>query len=413
MSFILVLVTSLLALQFMKHSFQPLLEDEVLLALYQDQLAEIPFKIFLHALKQRLGLIIASLDIGIGKNNIAPISLVFPPHVIQEQIASYKASQQLWHMYPRKASVQAGDIYRLDEVAERDWKNKPYYQKCMLPLGVSNEWVMAVSGPDDVICLLRLSVDEKTVFEDSHRQFLQQLRPHLERALIMHMRIRRPPSIINLLDNFSDSLGVGFFILNGHRQVISSNNIAKYIAQHEPYLSLVDNQIRFSGGSDYNRSFSHFIDSVMRWRDEQYGRYVTLGAENYEAQKENHPIPSNILRIERKNDSPVDILVQALRPHILYRNETSAQVVIYIVSNHSGFTISVQLITKLYQLTPSEAQFAKLLANGYSITGAAKCLKLTNNSARTYSKRIYSKTGVSSQAELVHLLLNSVARLAD
>ena len=48
----------------------------------------------------------------------------------------------------------------------------------------------------------------------------------------------------------------------------------------------------------------------------------------------------------------------------------------------------------------------------WNLADAARQIGLTEESARTYSKRIFAKTGTSRQPALVSLLLRSIATLA-
>lgn len=66
----------------------------------------------------------------------------------------------------------------------------------------------------------------------------------------------------------------------------------------------------------------------------------------------------------------------------------------------------------LHDLPRREAEFAIALADGHSIADAAATMGLTLETARNYSKRLYAKLGVSGQAQLVRLVLNSGAVLA-
>jgi DNA-binding CsgD family transcriptional regulator len=67
---------------------------------------------------------------------------------------------------------------------------------------------------------------------------------------------------------------------------------------------------------------------------------------------------------------------------------------------------------QLFDLLPSEARLALALSRGMSITEAAGELGLTVESARTYSKRIYAKTGARGQADLVRFIHRSVLTIA-
>ena len=63
-------------------------------------------------------------------------------------------------------------------------------------------------------------------------------------------------------------------------------------------------------------------------------------------------------------------------------------------------------------LTRSEARIADALARGLSLIEAAALLGISPETARTYSKLIYSKTGTRGQGDLVRLILTSIAALA-
>ncbi len=63
-------------------------------------------------------------------------------------------------------------------------------------------------------------------------------------------------------------------------------------------------------------------------------------------------------------------------------------------------------------LTPREAALAALLAQGRGLVEAGRMLRLTPETARNYSKRIYAKTGAQGQADLVRLVLQGLAVLA-
>jgi len=67
---------------------------------------------------------------------------------------------------------------------------------------------------------------------------------------------------------------------------------------------------------------------------------------------------------------------------------------------------------QLFDLIPSEARLALALSRGMSIAEAAGELGLTVESARTYSKRIYAKTGARGQADLVRFIHRSVLAIA-
>jgi DNA-binding CsgD family transcriptional regulator len=66
----------------------------------------------------------------------------------------------------------------------------------------------------------------------------------------------------------------------------------------------------------------------------------------------------------------------------------------------------------LLGLSPREAALAVLLAEGRALIEAGRALRLTDETTRNYSKRIYAKTGAKRQGDLVRIVLTSLAPLA-
>lgn len=72
----------------------------------------------------------------------------------------------------------------------------------------------------------------------------------------------------------------------------------------------------------------------------------------------------------------------------------------------------IATIQAVYGLSPREAALAHAIMRGEKIVAAGARLRLTAETSRNYSKRIYAKTGASGQADLVRLLLEGIAPLA-
>ena len=73
---------------------------------------------------------------------------------------------------------------------------------------------------------------------------------------------------------------------------------------------------------------------------------------------------------------------------------------------------AVRTIARVHGLSDREAALALGLTRGETILEAGHRLRLTPETARNYSKRIYAKTGARGQADLVRLLLGGLAPLA-
>lgn len=67
---------------------------------------------------------------------------------------------------------------------------------------------------------------------------------------------------------------------------------------------------------------------------------------------------------------------------------------------------------RMFELSENEARLAVRIASGQSLAAAATALGLTIETGRSYSKSLFTKTGTRGQADLVRLLLTSIAPLA-
>lgn len=65
---------------------------------------------------------------------------------------------------------------------------------------------------------------------------------------------------------------------------------------------------------------------------------------------------------------------------------------------------TAELLTGLFDLTPSEAKVARCLSEGHSTDEVAAALGLSRETVRFYLKGVFAKTGVSRQVDLVALL---------
>ena len=66
---------------------------------------------------------------------------------------------------------------------------------------------------------------------------------------------------------------------------------------------------------------------------------------------------------------------------------------------------SLETVMRLFELTEAEGRLALSMSQGHRIEDAAQQQGITVSSARTYLKRVFAKTGVDRQAELVRLIV--------
>ena len=91
--------------------------------------------------------------------------------------------------------------------------------------------------------------------------------------------------------------------------------------------------------------------------------------------------------------------------------QVSPSAAVFISDPDLQESTSRPILGALFELTPAEANLATLLARGLSLAQVSVAQNISQHTARAQLKSIFAKTGVSRQAELVRLVLKSVASL--
>lgn len=120
---------------------------------------------------------------------------------------------------------------------------------------------------------------------------------------------------------------------------------------------------------------------------------------------------SNPRAIQLRGDPWLDMLIVPAR-HRLLAASGNAAVIAYVHGDNWSTQDRQAQLAQLFSLTPSEAKLALALCRGRSITEAAEEIGITVQSARTYSKSIFAKTGARGQPDLVRIIMGSILALA-
>jgi DNA-binding CsgD family transcriptional regulator len=87
-------------------------------------------------------------------------------------------------------------------------------------------------------------------------------------------------------------------------------------------------------------------------------------------------------------------------------------VIAYVHGDRQPSNDRCEQLAQLFGLTFSEARLALALSRGMTIAEAAAEYGLTVETARNYSKKIYSKTGARGQPDLIRFVMRSVLAIA-
>ncbi|MBV1688913.1 helix-turn-helix transcriptional regulator [Novosphingobium sp. G106] len=285
--------------------------------------------------------------------------------------------------------METGRIYSLQEFLPNGdlWASR-FFTDHLQPAGKSHLELVAI-GPAEGFRAHFLWVRDDAMgpLDADERAWMQRLIPHLERG----MAIFGQSKLLRLASGIStealDQLAFGAIALDKDGRVLFCNRVAEALIAKSEDLSQQKGRLIF-----------------RRREHAQTMRQLSLSIDPDAQEKE------VVLRL-RNGDEMLGMLARSITPLALDKSFTTARVIIYLHALTHEVRPSAALLSKLFGLAPSEAALAILLSEGTTLREAAEQLGITENSARTYSKRIFVKTGVRRQADLVRLILSSVAML--
>ena len=217
--------------------------------------------------------------------------------------------------------------------------------------------------------------------------------PHLERAVRIHAELNRATSERDLYANTVDQLSLGTIILDDNGEVLSSNQLASDILAERDGIFIQANRLR--------------IDDAEGNRELQ--KLIQAGTSVGERDK---AVMVSALRVRRPSGATdLGLALRPIKPGEWSDRHSAPCLAIYISDPGRQAEASHHVLAELFDLTPAEARLSILLAQGLGLTQAAEELGVAHNTTRTQLRSIFAKTGVTRQAELVGLILKSVATL--
>tara|TARA_R110002096_G_scaffold223000_6_gene411986 strand:- start:8507 stop:9652 length:1146 start_codon:yes stop_codon:yes gene_type:complete len=354
-----------------------------------------PLTVFMKALCERLGCVYVNVLTGTDAPNF-PICESRTGMSDDKRDWFANAFIDEWDAYPFVAHLKKpGECATLREACSIDsYSTNQYYKNFLQRLGVEHEVALRFQGPfgePAILSVLYKTGDPKT--DQFCKTFLQQLAPHLEISLAISMKVRRSELVYDALRHTIDSMAITSFVLDGKKRVIDMSNASDGILDKKDALRLSGQRLHLPHRSQ-NKLFQKAIEKCIAWRRNPLGSR-----------------PAEVFRVDSQTSMNLGLLVQPT-PYFPYRSALNPHAVVYLSDAERKRPAPERLISQLLGVGPREAHLSILLANGHDLKKAAELMGVTETTARTYLQRIYSKTSLHSQIELVELVLKSVAILA-
>ena len=369
----------------------PLIDEALLEDVYEGPLEELPWQRLVASIRQRFNVVACSLYLrlpGPDEHGLDVTDMDWDVQALREY------NQNHYYRYNPFSyeDMQPGTVYRWTDFISRErFINTHYYREFCQPVGFDFALCLGIDEPGGMqIWLSVVRSQAQGDFSECEELEYQRLFPHMGRALQILARIQSSETERLVYQAALEQMAIGTLVLNRQGRIISSNASAMALIEGSTELAITGGQLRLRD-SGLRKTFDSRVRALIAQAD---------------------PGACEVMSLQRGELPSLGLLLRSLSGVSPLGSDNRPALVVYLTDPLRHQLAPRQLVAQLFSLTPTEATLATLLADGLSLAEAAAEMQVSENSVRSYCKRIYAKTGLSRQGEVVKLVLKSVATLA-
>jgi DNA-binding CsgD family transcriptional regulator len=284
-------------------------------------------------------------------------------------------------------NLAEGRTYALHELLRAgEPVHDEYYRDFLVPSGMTAMRMMRVkeaSGVNGWLHITRRTGD----FAPHDDALLQAIAPYLRGALRNFVALEHERFNAAVTSEAISRLAFGWFTLDANLQVLDCDRQGESLLAHSGILG---------------RNASGHLTARPRTLEREITGAIRALAADARAR------PRAIIL---SRDPWLDMLLMPTHKSSISAKPDPA-VIAYVHGDNWSSADRCEQLAELFLLLPSEARLALALSRGMTISEAAAELGLTVETARNYSKKIYSKLGARGQSDLVRFVMRSVLAIA-
>ncbi|GGN56008.1 LuxR family transcriptional regulator [Novosphingobium indicum] len=283
--------------------------------------------------------------------------------------------------------MEEGKTFRLEDLLQfGDPRHDAYLSELLVPSGMNHMRMIRFAeggGVNGWITITRCDGE----FASEVDGLLEDLAPHLRSALASFVVLERERMTASVAKEAVRRMNFGWVTLDSEGRVLDADVHG---------TQMLEGTGRLSRGKD----------GRLTARDPELRRQLLAAIRDMEGNPQARP---RALVLSREPWLDLLLVPSGQR---MGTTQAAPAIVCYLHADNWSSADRCEQLAQLFDLAPSEARLALALSRGMSISEAAPDLGLTVESARTYSKRIYAKTGARGQADLVRFIHRSVLVIA-
>ena len=288
----------------------------------------------------------------------------------------------------------AGSFILGDELtSNEDFENSIFYNEFMREHGLyyTAGGILENDG-ETAITFGTIRTREEGDFRPQQIGELKSLLRHVHRAFKLRQTIESRDRSLRALQ---DSVPFSIFVLNSSGELLDHNSESLRLLDAADGVSILNGRLAFSSSP----AQSSLTANLLFARATQQG---TSG-------------PDAPAAFVAARPSGLPAFTVACLPVVETSSTLTASLrglpepvlIVCVADADRRWNVSTELLRQQYDLTQREAEIVEALTNGLSVDEICAELDISMNTARTHLKRVFQKTGVDRQAELIRRTLSS------
>lgn len=278
-------------------------------------------------------------------------------------------------------------------VSQEEMWSDPFFIQFRARHGLGPFGCVAVSPDPHVGVILSMQRQAaRSEYSDAELELLGQIGRHIEKSLRLSIRLLDAELAMLGLGDALARIAIGVFGLDSLGRVVFSNDAGQRLVGDQ--LHVVEGRLRFGSGPAHQ-----MIDEAIA---------RTLRGDPRDLIDD--PKPALVQSTGADRRLVVYLLPVAARTGLAEQFLTHTRVIVLAIEQKLDEPADPAIVRDVLGLTLGESRIAALVGAGLPPKVAAERLGISEETARTVLKRVFSKVGVSRQSELVAILAKLVLR---
>ncbi len=271
-----------------------------------------------------------------------------------------------------------------DLATPEEIRTHPIFTRFRYPQGIGSAMGAMLQPLAELPVIVSLhKARDKPSFQARDTARFEHLVRHIENALRLSLRLVEVETERNAFADALSSFACGAALLDGAGRMVFQNAVAAGLMGGQ--TGLIASRLGLDAPANSAESEVVQTRAPARFRDlsEPLKPSIVAGADGGEVAL--YFLPAK----------PVDFAAELA---------SDVRFIVLMIPISDRQPVDPSLLRDLFGLTPAEARLAAMVASGRSPGGAAEDLGIAVDTARTVLKRVFTKTGVTRQAELAALV---------